>query len=137
MGPAVHSTSTCALSLPRRMVWDVNGDPRSRTSAYTLPVSTAICGTKEGSKPNNSDEFGRKMYAPDACDEQAGSRFVSVSGYGVQPPTDELYQPQVNFREVVVRDARFSIVVRAFVAVQNVNLNTPLSTIRLSPSRVT
>ena len=75
--------------------------------------------------------------APDACDEQAGSMFVRVSGYGVQPPTDELYQPQVNFREVVVRDAKFSIVVSAFVAVQNVNLNKPLTTTSLSPSRVT
>ena len=77
------------------------------------------------------------MYAPDACDEQAGSRFVRVSGYGVQPPTDELYQPQVNFSEVVVRDAKFSIVVSAFVAVQNVNRKRPLSTTSLSPSRVT
>ena len=77
------------------------------------------------------------MYAPDACDEQAGSTVSSVSGYGVQPPVDELYQPHVNFSEVVVRDARFSIVVSAFVAVQNVSLNKPLSTISRSPSRVT
>ena len=77
------------------------------------------------------------MYAPDACAEQAGSTFVSVSGYGVQPPVDELYQPHVNLRAVVVFDSKFSIVVRAFAAVQNVKRNKPLSTISLLPSRVT
>ena len=77
------------------------------------------------------------MYAPDACAEQAGSTFVSVSAYGVQPPVDELYQPHVNLRAVVVFDSKFSIVFNDFVAVQNVNRNKPLSTISRSPSRVT
>ena len=55
----------------------------------------------------------------------------------MQPPVDELYQPHVNLRAVVVFDSKFSIVVRAFAAVQNVKRNKPLSTISLLPSRVT
>ena len=75
------------------------------------------------------------MYAPDACDEQAGSRSEACRGTACNHRPTDCTSPRLTLGGRVPR-RQFSIVVSAFVTVQNVNRNTPLST-TVSPSRVT
>ena len=123
MGPAVHSSSTYGWPACSRITCVVQPEYAWRTSVTTGPSTTSSVGVTGLRAPGkkSSDELGRNMYAPDFWFEHGGSRRSAgtSSGYSVQPPTLELYQPHSTVRLVLAPLALFVMVVSARVAASN------------------